>query len=950
MNSHLAWNHALGEYFFHPKNEGKFVTLYLDRRRIEEIGQQNGLGGWDAFFAAAATKVPTTYLMPRSGASHPLLITDHLHRLWRMRKGVIHDTPVEQLPFPPILVGIALLVLAWTENDLPFERSYYGRLHHFLQRQFTGIKASDDQLHTSVARSLADALPSLKTWLSLRHGRQRGELLLGKRSSHRWVGTLQFHALLDHEERNLLPSIWIEIGLQAHRKIEALRLLDLVEQCPQLDQHLPLLRKALKNPQPAQRRLVASLLHAEFEAWDGATVSPSPASKLRKSPRLRIRFDDNQPSQICIEWPDAIDRLECRGKTYRVQKLHPLGMGMLTDSVTGELIVPDAEWLFGDLVLHNGQIQIKRPARQHFWLWPASSLGYPSSGFLESTRFLEDSAFRLIAQENAVAVVEDWIRTPHACQVPKSLQLLPGIKMVKGSYPKWNPFQPPKTIPPKPTLRISAKNRISDATYRAEFPLQVEVCGNAQGVQFMSEGLLQDQIPLQVDAAENGDYLLTHPSHGFNSSYNLYLRSESGEILDNEVIHFKWTEPLQLQIPAIRQGFNAKGEWEEISPTGEGRLFLHNRFCGAVPASPEILGQPLLACKPVGILDRPFPDLGGLLVAGARRDGSLSIDTFKQLAKAVATTQGQAEPSDAELHELRRIMSTLGFFHYDYITRQLQLSPLSFCFLPEDHPCIRALLLGPLPHSVMTFLQNWSHTENEGIEFRWRYLAAFAPPMLELHCTQIAHLRLLKDALELHFPNAISPLIPQSLSETLLVWLDRIPDFDPSQSGARPDWTSFPDHDERWDVKTCAFVKTEEEPAFPALTRNTQGYARSWECRWWEDERRGYDVSHQIGIPKLHQRLGLPFVAENVARTDEILIAGRFRQSDLLERALVMATGQLPQRITADKIPEWAGTFEPTASFRLFCGIRPQMRVQLHRIFQEVLNLSHPTFPQIHLH
>jgi hypothetical protein len=119
----------------------------------------------------------------------------------------------------------------------------------------------------------------------------------------------------------------------------------------------------------------------------------------------------------------------------------------------------------------------------------------------------------------------------------------------------------------------------------------------------------------------------------------------------------------------------------------------------------------------------------------------------------------------------------------------------------------------------------------------------------------------------------------------------------------------------------------------------------------WESATRGFLVGHHTAIPFLHHHAGVPYIGQNADRTDEILLAGKHRQSDLLERALVLATGRLPQRVPARLVGEWEGLFAPDAIFRKFTGIRPAMRNQLTRIFWHVLHLdpAHP-FPKVHIH
>jgi hypothetical protein len=237
--SYLDWNDAIGDYYFHAGQDGRLVTFYMDRRRIEDIGRKHGLGGWPEFILAIRTPIPMMPNRSYLGPHNPLLQLGEMLYRWKWKLGYIQGRPVKSMRYPTMLAGIALLVLAWTEADDPDEHSYYDRLQAFCLHHFVDLDMSDRYVLESTAKSLIEGFPLVQEWLEENHQRQWGRLATGKRNQHKFVGAIRYHALLDPEERDLLPALWTEMGILAHAPLTAAFLVENALLCTWFDNYFP---------------------------------------------------------------------------------------------------------------------------------------------------------------------------------------------------------------------------------------------------------------------------------------------------------------------------------------------------------------------------------------------------------------------------------------------------------------------------------------------------------------------------------------------------------------------------------------------------------------------------------------------------------------------------------------------------------------------------------------
>jgi hypothetical protein len=942
MSQYLGWNDALGAYFFHAGNAGKRVTLYLDRRRIEGIGSRHGLGGWEAFLAAAGTRVSSIPGLPFFGSLHPLTIAQHLCEIWSRRVGTVEGKDVDDLVFPPVFVGFALLVLAWTENEEQHHRSYYQRLARFIQSNFPETGDPERRLEELAFKSMMPALPVLAVWAKDAFESSCGELLLGKISQHQFVGAIRFHSLLDQDERDRLPSLWSKLHLTPGLPVPKDRLMELLMRLPHIEREVPILaRLILRNPSGVKAH-IQDLLTAEFEGWNGRSIAVIPKAKPVTTPILFIRLDDGKPQRVCIEWKDALGELTGMGARFYLETAPRSTSGILKNAETGHFVVPDATWLFEEINLEAGPIKIHRPKRNHFWAWPARLLGRGGSGFSESPQFMTDAKFSLVLTGLAVHTAEQWLGSFDAASSVSRQSLEQGALVIHGDSPRYNPFKKRAATQERPRIKLCQACPTIGETYRPELPVQVEVLAWQEGYVVQCECVEDPLIALKLQITGDGFYELVVPSWLEDKALIISLEDLHAQILDQVELRFQARSPLHQPNLPILEGLDRYGEWAQPSSYRPDRLFLNNHFWGGDAAGPSIQDRLLVPITPTPYAPHQSTALDEIMLAMSQPDGMLPYALFKKCARNVAGQHRLPEPKDTEIAELRREMVSLGFFHYRYENSNLHLAPLTFALLPDNFCHVRALLLGPLAASLNTFLQVWSNTADNKIRFVWLYQHnPLIPPILMLEAAALFDISRLADAIRVHFPGSVAPIERQSLPEAIMRWLSPIPRMRDLAFGDKADWTSFAPHQERWDPYRCEFVTPMQAPRFPLLTRSRGTYGK-WTYYWWSDETHGYEVSHNSAIPYQHQLHKLPFIVQNHLKTDEILFPGRHRLPDLLERALVLATGQLPDRIEASQIPAFSKIFHPKAVFRRFRGIKPQMRQQLKRIYHNYISSELP--------
>lgn len=948
--SYLDWNNAIGRHYFHAGQAGRNVTFYIDRRRIEEIGRAAELGGWKEFLEALQHEIHTQpgriYL---DVPPHPLLDFKHVLYLWKLKKGHIDDYPFNDLEFPPILAAIAFLILAWTESDDPDDLSYYDRLYVFCAQSFPDTKLIDRHLLTISAKTLIESFEDVRQWLEEAHAQEWGRLALGQRSQHRFVGALRYHTLLDPEERTLLPALWTEMGVAPHAEIEAELLVENALLCTWFDNYFPKLYKAVLQDPQGQRGLVAELMRAEYQQWDGTEMAYPGLQKGRPTaPRIWIGMDDGRPTRVLVEskmhWGRLHDPL---GNVYTIQHEGKSVLGLLVWAESGERVQPDAAWLYGGITLEGEGVRITRAARQHFWAWPALNLSWEGGGYVESNRFLHDSAFQVMASDLAISVLANWRSDASSHKGGHWVWKTEGEGLYKGTFPAYDPFSPVssrRVSIPEPRLKLLGKWLINEGLYRAEFPPTIQVINtSAEIVQVVVEAADARQPPadyFRIDARQFG---IAADPWGPVGTYTVRVSLSDGQQLSQQ-LNFRLSRPLSAKEELPPKAYDDSGELVPTTVDGTAPVFLHHQLWRKQPEAPGI-PRFMLPDESNVVPELRGVDLGQLLVAAAGDEARIQVDRFVPLVQEVEARRGSPPLTRSEVQDVRRAMESLGFFHYDHSLRWLHVAPLRICRLPDDRQSIRALLIGALPAAVLEFLYGWSKQADRGISFRWIWQAKpLVPPILELSTFDFRRLQAMAAAIIERFPLSMLPPTDSALSETILAWLAPYRRYEVQDFAKLEQIHSFPAARARWDPYHCGWKPAEGLATFPALTRSIDEHSGAYCCHWWPDEDVGVEVIHAPAIHQLHHAHGLPHIAIHAHRTDELLLVGAQRELHLVERALVLATGRLPERMRAQDIDSWAGTFHPDAPIRCFSGIRAPLRAHLQRIYQHSLDChsSHP--------
>lgn len=944
----MQWNNALGSYYFNPKQNGRAVTLYIDRRRIENIGAEAKLGDWQDFLAATNSKIETSFKIAPNGIHGPFSTIEHLLEVWQDNIGTIEGVPIKELSFPPILIGMAILVLAVTENKLPFERSYYERLDFFLQTEILQQHEIPETRIKKVVYQLLEALPKLQNWVHNIYGNSWGKLLLGQSSNYRWVGAIQFHAILDPEEREALPFIWNKLQLRPKQKIEPQRLTSLLRNYPKIEQALPSLCKAIKLFQVSESHLLDKLLAQEFEAWTGETMLVKPVSKTQIKPKLRVKMEDQTNGFLCIEWPEDTGPWEHEGCIFDTQQIGQTPIWRLIDRESQTPLYANEKWLFEDVTITNLHFKIRRKSRNHVWLWSSAMLGLGSSGYIEKRVFLHGTAFHLLVNEQELDKVENWFLDKRNFQFARKHPCQATWTHISGAFPKSNPFKSGISKPIPDRIRLNGDGKISKGIYRSELPIHIQTQHFSEEVHLEVSPLSTQSREYKLQQIEGGVYklILSNPLHP--TAIKISALDNQGSAIDSVEIMLQPSEALPIKTAPYQEGFASNGQLkEDFSP--QQAHFIDNHFYPNWPSAPIIRGF-IMPHKPslLSATYSPKIDLGALMIAAANQRRQLPLNKFRELVNMLVSTPPLL--SIKETNEIRRAAASLGFFHYKFQTQTILLSPMQLVLLPDNFLQLRAVLLGSIPFAVANFIEEWSNLNFQRLQLNWlHHSIQFVPPIPHINCMSIKVLDDLVEAINQKFPNVLNKVVHQSLSETMLSWLDPLPDIPDFENPNLNYWTSFQAHLDRFDPLSCGFVQSESQFSFPILTRTKQKYGGSWKCIWWESESKGLEINHQNAIPILFAKQQIPYIGQNALRGDQIVIAGNMRQSNLLERAIIAASAQLPETIFARQIREWKEIFHPEAKFRVFNGIRPGMLQQLHRIFQNAFKYTSSTIPQIHI-
>ncbi len=384
--SYWKWNDALGDYFFRQSRPGQRILLYLDRKLIDKIGAERGIGGWEEFCEGL-----------RQGpikVSFPSYLPD-LVESWQ---GVESPNP------PHFLCGIAVLVLAWTERrDQDF--GYYAALDDFCSRFLAA-----DLFPRDLVRKLVNHFETIRIW-SQQWPEFPGTFADEPLQDYKYVGRIRHHALVSPLERDNLHFIWRSQAITPGSKPSIAWLIHLTEQEPKVDQMIPQLLGMLSHRKQQARDSVRDWMAEEFRNWAG-TAPEEPhnlAANWEDQFQLRIVLAPRQGWGLRLYHPSwkGEFRAEWKGKTI----VGTIGTGGWSE-----------RFRIGDELLKLDYTSSMRPVRislvqptplelKHFpspFFHPAGALGAFGADYIDSPRPLKETPFFHWFPKKELAEWKEW--------------------------------------------------------------------------------------------------------------------------------------------------------------------------------------------------------------------------------------------------------------------------------------------------------------------------------------------------------------------------------------------------------------------------------------------------------------------------------------------------------------------------------------------------------------
>lgn len=923
------WIQALGKHFFRPGQAGRQVSLYLDRKLLEEIGQGARLGGWEAFWRDLRSTLQGPQGLRKM--QHPLEMVLSRQREWEFG-GLLSNEP--QRDFPPLLLGLALLVLAWTEAEESWGVGFYRKLEQLIQFQVSGCKAMDRHGLEAAAKAIIDGMAKVDDWLKEVWDGSRGRLEDHWLTAHKWVGRIRFHSLLDLETRRHLVGTWKELRLIPHESYTPEDLLAWWrKEIPNRSEFTSLYRALAQED---GELIVAHLLHQCYLEWEGeGAVKTNP--RRNPAPQIRLRFrQDGSPLFVHINRPQSLNPWKgSQGESYVVKDVDK-DMGQLYDQTNGAPVRPTLYWMFEDIVL-SGERNIQRKSRSHFWLVENAAPGYFGT-YLEQPNPITNLRYLLFVKGEALQMARDWVESlGHGDTAGSWLMQGEDYCIIKGKADGNCPLQTnatPSKASQGPRLIVSqdGRERSSCSTIRV-----IHVRSEESDLPLQSVELQIDQKRLVFNCLDDGGFEL-RPVPSFPKGFGkIHARFEDGTTVDR-TIHLRTVEPSEVDWTALVHR-DANGDIVRRPQEQAAKGWLHHSPVGDFVYEPGIAWWRVVQ-TPSALTVQEMRFCDHLL---ALADGKGSVE-LADIQNAFLSSQRRALLAHEEKEFLAN-MESLGFWEYMVQARKYVLGAMRMVRLPDDYYRIRVALLGMISTSVIQVIENWTRHNDHTLRFEWiRQSHAHIPPILCIHATDDAHVRQLILHLQSRFVGAMQTLLPEDTASVLLKWLPPMRALDALAVPEIDRSLFFPRHAEWWDSRKQAWQPASSAPSFPTLSRVPIAHYRSdYAYIWWENEMLGIPATRHLAMPQLLLRHRLPWIAADNHYPSRILVVGRHRLPTLLERGLVLASARLPVTIKAEQIPAWSKLFDPAAPVRVFEGIRYPLRIQLLRLIQPWLALSQST-------
>jgi hypothetical protein len=400
--NYFEWNEAIGKHFFNADRSGSRVFLYVTTEVLNEIGEPYNADIDD--FIAAVRQGPPWEVRPGVGICQQAL---HTIDRWRDRN----------LGYPPYLCYLSLFVYA-DSIDVGFARhSYYPGLRSLIgEIPESGMYPSFNQMY-----KLWD---DLAVWSNVdRHG-ELGIFDADIVGEWMHVGLPKAQTLLTDRERESLPKLFAENGLDPHSPPSDLELSYLLTEDPHhfLRAHTKQLLRSKVEADSAIRVALIDAIFEELGHWDGTVTAHSVTAEqernsfanLRlvmildltgKSARFYLRCRSNLAypeeglqllnenggeSLYCYEdwqgWSTPLDKLPTQGLTFDASTV---------DWRSGFSLVDSEHAWRTSLTNHAVRIMVR-----------ATSFGF--EGFIEESQIPFGKKFYLLAHHDYSETLQSW--------------------------------------------------------------------------------------------------------------------------------------------------------------------------------------------------------------------------------------------------------------------------------------------------------------------------------------------------------------------------------------------------------------------------------------------------------------------------------------------------------------------------------------------------------------
>ncbi|HHG85752.1 MAG TPA: hypothetical protein ENJ82_13475 [Bacteroidetes bacterium] len=765
------------------------------------------------------------------------------------------------------------------------------------------------------------------------------------------MGRVKFHALISKAEMDLLPWFWAELNFVQGGMPNVEVLESQLLQHPDVGRYIPGIRKLLTNGREKVRNLTLQILLHHLAEWDGIFTDPNRPEEKQELPEvyLKLALDETERLVFRIWNPGGKGSFtyDFRGIKLAAE-INASGWSNVlcrTAPGAGPWVIPP-EMLF-DAWTGRGENQpriVFNPKKMIRFL-PLARHGLVGAGYLETERLQASSAFRLLVAAEEVPGVEMWGRK--YCRNLRRIDLsdemqAAGWHLYGGHDAEFDPEKGELKV--KEEIAFSARwfgglRNVGRAWYAAALP-ELRVCAPTGKPQATVDGQkmvlsreegnwFEFRFPEAVEQGQAGKDLTVEVSLGKQQAWKKVIRIVRQLPLPQLPKHTMW-------------GFDAGSLRKEKADPAVS----HHHLIGAASSwaaykgiSLQIRGEQR-AFSPQGA-----GDLAAKVLATANKKGISRRTALLEVLQKYVLALGHPMPFAGYLGSCLRYLEAMGWFHFDQ--GRAQLSPPALVWLPCNQHRNRAIFSGIITLPFWETVAGIIHTQNLPIHAKWKSSHLLLPPTLCLSTTCSIHIEKLAAAIEEKYPGYLQFDNEHEYALSLLNFAEpiEIPE-------AKPDTirqTHMPEKGAFFDLKSGGFRDLpfpENEFAIQRRQVEPEGYMR---YTWW---------TKGIGIPctanaiwPLMRNAGIPLLFQNVDRSDEIFIPTRLRLPALIERGLVMASGQYPQTISQKEIAELPADFPPEFALRRFVGIRFQHREQLSRILypQSTDSTTQSLFFPIHL-